>query len=166
MQIPRLALFDIAHNRALEMASRDGSSAASEDCDRESVDSDEEDEWDDWAVTAENEEPEDAESVQCLFCSEIRSSAASIFNHCLEQHSFDFVKLRRDHQLEFYDCLRLINFIRSEVLCIYRFYLMLLANLTSDLPTHHHSSAVFERISRCGALCLLNGNYRCCLTNA
>ncbi|CAM6094824.1 unnamed protein product [Calypogeia fissa] len=99
--------------------SSSSSSGPVEDCERESVGSEEEDEeegWDDWAVGAENEEEdEETESVQCLFCSETQSSAASIFNHCSEQHSFDFVKLRRDRRLEFYECLGLINYIRSEV---------------------------------------------------
>jgi hypothetical protein len=88
---------------------------------RESLDSDEEAGWNDWTVTPEDREAEETECVQCLFCSETRPSAASVFNHCSEQHSFDFMKVRREYRLDFYDCLRLINYTRSQVY----FYLQL-----------------------------------------
>ncbi|KAG6551599.1 hypothetical protein Mapa_006676 [Marchantia paleacea] len=82
---------------------------------REMVDNNEEEveDWGDW--DGDDEEQEEPEECKCLFCDETLTSAASVYAHCAEQHSFNFVQLRRDQRLGFYDCLRLINFIRSKV---------------------------------------------------
>ncbi|KAL3700084.1 hypothetical protein R1sor_018106 [Riccia sorocarpa] len=71
--------------------------------------------WADWEADADDGEQEDAEDCICLFCDEIFTSAASVFAHCQAKHSFDFLKFRREQRLGFYDCLRLINYIRSQV---------------------------------------------------
>ncbi|ORX90214.1 S-adenosyl-L-methionine-dependent methyltransferase [Basidiobolus meristosporus CBS 931.73] len=64
--------------------------------------------WDDWSE-AENE------SLQCLFCPEVYQQVEELFDHCKEAHSFDFVKTKAALALDFYQCIRLINYIRKEV---------------------------------------------------
>lgn len=78
------------------------------------LDSDEEDDadaahWDDW-----NDDGA-CESFICLFCPASFNSTALAFQHCKSQHSFHFSQLRSDYKLDFYACLRLINFIRFKV---------------------------------------------------
>lgn len=92
-----------------------GTSSVPQSAEREMVDDNEEEveDWEDW--DGDDEEQEELEECKCLFCDETLTSAASVFVHCAEQHSFDFVQLRRSQRLGFYDCLRLINYIRSKV---------------------------------------------------
>ncbi|KAG0556222.1 hypothetical protein KC19_11G036100 [Ceratodon purpureus] len=80
------------------------------------IDSDEEEsgDWEEWQAGG-PEEAEEEEAAQCLFCSDELPSSKAVFQHCAEAHSFDFLKLRADAGLDFYDTLRLINFIRSKV---------------------------------------------------
>ncbi|XP_024521105.1 probable protein arginine N-methyltransferase 3 [Selaginella moellendorffii] len=67
--------------------------------------------WEDWAENA-----DDAGSiVKCLLCSSSFSSADQAFRHCSQQHGLDFGALRLHSRLDFYQALRLLNFIRSEV---------------------------------------------------
>ncbi|EPY49270.1 type I ribosomal protein arginine N- methyltransferase Rmt3 [Schizosaccharomyces cryophilus OY26] len=51
----------------------------------------------------------------CLFCKNVLMSLNDLWNHCKEAHNFDFQKVKNDHHLEFYDCIKLINYIRSQV---------------------------------------------------
>ncbi|KAI5082237.1 hypothetical protein GOP47_0001980 [Adiantum capillus-veneris] len=67
--------------------------------------------WEDWVVHNSSEE------YVCLFCPSSFASTTLLFDHCSLQHAFDFQRLREDHSLGFYDCIRLINFIRSQVAC-------------------------------------------------
>ncbi|KAI8576389.1 hypothetical protein K450DRAFT_257066 [Umbelopsis ramanniana AG] len=73
------------------------------------VDSNNED-WDDW------EGEEEQEEMKCLFCPSSFGSASDVFRHCQDVHKFDFVKTRHQHALDFYQCIRLINYIRKEVM--------------------------------------------------
>ncbi|CAO3675503.1 unnamed protein product [Umbelopsis vinacea] len=66
------------------------------------------DNWDDW------EGEEEQEEMKCLFCSSKFDTASSVFSHCLDAHKFDFVKTRQQLGLDFYQCIRLINYIRRE----------------------------------------------------
>eukprot|EP00250_Pteridium_aquilinum_P019274 c24375_g1_i1 orf=642-2360(-) len=77
----------------------------------EEVDEEEEGEWEDWLGNDAQDE------YLCLFCPARLSSTQLLFHHCSSQHAFDFPQLRKDLALGFYDCLRLINFIRSQVAC-------------------------------------------------
>jgi len=61
-------------------------------------------EWDEEAETA---------SALCLFCKHT-APTATIWTHMKEQHNFDFYGLKARKGLEFYDCIRLINFIRLQ----------------------------------------------------
>lgn len=83
------------------------------------VESDDEEsgEWEEWQAGG-LEEAEEDDAAQCLFCRDELPSSKAVFQHCAEVHSFDFVKLRADARLDFYDTLRLINFIRSRVVTL------------------------------------------------
>ncbi|KAI8884698.1 S-adenosyl-L-methionine-dependent methyltransferase [Backusella circina FSU 941] len=65
--------------------------------------------WDDW--TGEDEE----ELSQCLFCSETFPDLLDAFKHIKNTHNFDFQKTRKTLGLDFYQCIRLINYIRTQV---------------------------------------------------
>uniref|UniRef100_A0A453AYA4 type I protein arginine methyltransferase n=4 Tax=Triticinae TaxID=1648030 RepID=A0A453AYA4_AEGTS len=51
----------------------------------------------------------------CLFCSARFDSDGPLFAHCGSVHGFDFHKLVRELGLDFYGCIKLINFVRSKV---------------------------------------------------
>ncbi|KAG0217709.1 hypothetical protein BGX33_009850 [Mortierella sp. NVP41] len=65
--------------------------------------------WDDW-------EDEDgmAADPKCLFCPEIFPSAREVFDHCTKTHGFDFLRARQQLNLDFYQSIRLINYLRKQ----------------------------------------------------
>ncbi|CAG8434942.1 15393_t:CDS:10 [Funneliformis mosseae] len=67
--------------------------------------------WDDW-----EEEEGDQQDIKCLFCDELFPLANNLFGHCSRHHGFDFQKTRTELKLDFYQCIRLINYIRQQVL--------------------------------------------------
>lgn len=67
--------------------------------------------WDDW----ETDEDESESSYLCLFCEARFPSSDDLFAHCRAEHSFDFHAIRRDLKLDFYGCLKLINYVRAQV---------------------------------------------------
>ncbi|KAM3584074.1 hypothetical protein VKS41_004041 [Umbelopsis sp. WA50703] len=68
------------------------------------------DNWDDW------DGEEEQENMKCLFCPTIFDSASKLFKHCSEAHTFDFIKTRQQLKLDFYQCIRMINYIRKQVI--------------------------------------------------
>lgn len=86
------------------------------------TDSDDEEEelqdenWDDWNDGGDAEE-EDCSNPQmlCLFCDSSYSSCSSLFDHCASAHTFDFNEIKKAYNLDFYKCLKLINYVRSQV---------------------------------------------------
>ncbi|KAI8915065.1 S-adenosyl-L-methionine-dependent methyltransferase [Entophlyctis helioformis] len=66
---------------------------------------DNENDWSDW-------EDEAAADAKCPFCS-FTGSPSSTFAHCTEQHSFDFYAIRKQLGLDFYGCMRLVNYVRK-----------------------------------------------------
>ena len=78
-------------------------------------DEDEEEEqvegWDDW----ETDEDESRESYFCLFCEATFYSGDDLFSHCRAEHSFDFYAIKKNLQLDFYGCVKLINYVRAQV---------------------------------------------------
>lgn len=54
-------------------------------------------------------------AVKCLICDEIFHDARVMLDHCRSEHSFDFLEIRRLHNLDFYATIRLVNCIRSAV---------------------------------------------------
>lgn len=66
--------------------------------------------WDDWS----NDEEEQSD-CQCLFCPQIYPSVKETFAHIKSVHQFDFQALRKNFNLDFYKCIKLINYIRQQV---------------------------------------------------
>ncbi|KAG1047676.1 hypothetical protein G6F43_009892 [Rhizopus delemar] len=65
--------------------------------------------WDDWS------EEEEEQQVQCLYCKDISPSAKEVLQHMKSAHTFDFQNTRKTLQLDFYQCIRLINYVRYKV---------------------------------------------------
>ncbi|KAI0243986.1 hypothetical protein L0F63_004431 [Massospora cicadina] len=68
--------------------------------------------WDDWEAGEEDTPPD----MQCLFCSKRFQSAGEVFHHGQRNHGFDFMATRLTHRLDFYQCIRLINYLRRKQL--------------------------------------------------
>ncbi|KAF8936639.1 S-adenosyl-L-methionine-dependent methyltransferase [Dissophora ornata] len=66
--------------------------------------------WDDW----EDEEGMADADPKCLFCAEIFPSAREVFTHCTAAHGFDFLRARQQLNLDFYQSIRLINYLRKQ----------------------------------------------------
>ncbi|KAI1295695.1 hypothetical protein EDD11_007856 [Mortierella claussenii] len=66
--------------------------------------------WDDW----EDEEGMASADPKCLFCAEIFPSAREVFSHCTQVHGFDFLRARQQLNLDFYQSIRLINYLRHQ----------------------------------------------------
>ncbi|KAK3836245.1 MAG: S-adenosyl-L-methionine-dependent methyltransferase [Linnemannia gamsii] len=66
--------------------------------------------WDDW----EDEDGMAAADPKCLFCPEIFPSAREVFDHCTKSHGFDFLRSRQQLNLDFYQSIRLINYLRKQ----------------------------------------------------
>ncbi|XP_015757201.1 PREDICTED: protein arginine N-methyltransferase 3-like [Acropora digitifera] len=72
-----------------------------------SEESENEDEW-------EEIEREDLTiSTLCLFCDKCFKNAEDVWRHCSSAHGVDIIKIKRNHGLDFYGCIKLINFIRK-----------------------------------------------------
>ncbi|KAF9954924.1 Protein arginine N-methyltransferase 3 [Modicella reniformis] len=70
--------------------------------------------WDDW----EAEDGMGAEDTKCLFCVEIFPSAREVFAHCTASHGFNFLQTRQRFNLDFYQSIRLINYLRKQALVV------------------------------------------------
>ncbi|PFX29574.1 protein arginine N-methyltransferase 3-like isoform X2 [Stylophora pistillata] len=57
---------------------------------------------------------EDQDSaIVCLFCNECFKLAEMVWTHCVSAHAFDLLKIKRMHKLDFYGCIKIINYIRK-----------------------------------------------------
>ncbi|CAH3028738.1 unnamed protein product, partial [Porites evermanni] len=65
---------------------------------------------DDWEEMGDEEQEN---STICLFCEESFRNADNIWNHCVTRHGVDILKITRMHRLDFYGCIKLVNFIRK-----------------------------------------------------
>ncbi|KAF9898946.1 hypothetical protein BX616_003426 [Lobosporangium transversale] len=65
--------------------------------------------WDDW-----EEDEMSSSEPKCLFCPESFPSAREVFLHCHQIHGFDFLKSRQRLNLDFYQSIRLINYLRQQ----------------------------------------------------
>ncbi|KAI8142597.1 S-adenosyl-L-methionine-dependent methyltransferase [Fennellomyces sp. T-0311] len=88
-----------------------GSAYAPSEYTASEIDPKEEEDWDDW----ERESQYDADP-KCLFCSDVFELPEDAFHHCKETHGFDFLAVKRSLGLDFYKCIRMINYIRKQVL--------------------------------------------------
>lgn len=68
------------------------------------------DTWEDWS----NDEEEQSET-KCLFCSDNFPNPSETFQHLKTAHNFDFQKVKTSLGLDFYQCIRMINYIRQQV---------------------------------------------------
>ncbi|XP_066489942.1 zinc finger protein 277 isoform X2 [Tiliqua scincoides] len=74
--------------------------------DRELLDNTEED-WSDWE--------ELPVCAVCLFCDKQADTTEKLYAHMEEVHGFDLLKIKSEHDLNFYQQVKLVNFIRREV---------------------------------------------------
>ena len=65
----------------------------------------EDDTWDDLVDEVEVE-------TQCLFCSELLKDPEACFEHMKEAHAFDFEALQKQHDLDYYASMKLLNYLR------------------------------------------------------
>ncbi|CAZ84197.1 unnamed protein product [Tuber melanosporum] len=54
-------------------------------------------------------------SIVCLFCTQTFPLSEGVFEHCAAVHGFEYKVVRRELGLDFYGCIKLINYIRSEI---------------------------------------------------
>ena len=55
------------------------------------------------------------EATTCLFCASSLPSADAAFTHMRTEHEFDFWAFTTDNKLNFYQRIKLINYIRFQV---------------------------------------------------
>ncbi|KAG9138275.1 hypothetical protein Leryth_001478 [Lithospermum erythrorhizon] len=74
--------------------------------------------WDDWDLQndaiSDDDNAFDTKMV-CLFCDELFDSSDALFEHCSLVHNFDFYGIKKELDLNFYGCFKLINYVRSKV---------------------------------------------------
>ncbi|KAJ3023552.1 hypothetical protein HKX48_002425 [Thoreauomyces humboldtii] len=68
-----------------------------------------EEEWEDW-----NDEDGTEDSTMCLFDENVFPSAEEAYEHMRDAHAFDLRKIRAERGLDFYESIKLINFIRKQ----------------------------------------------------
>eukprot|EP00057_Strongylocentrotus_purpuratus_P033998 XP_793573.2 PREDICTED: zinc finger protein 277 [Strongylocentrotus purpuratus] len=73
-----------------------------------STDSGDEESWDDW-------EADFHTNLVCLFCKHSASMVEDLLGHMVHMHHFDLQKFRQENALNFYDQIKLVNFIRRSV---------------------------------------------------
>ena len=61
------------------------------------------------------EPEEEQEKIISLLDNEVFPDVASMLAHCKEKYNFDFLKIRDTFALDFYGCIRLVNYLRSEI---------------------------------------------------
>ncbi|XP_073155473.1 probable protein arginine N-methyltransferase 3 [Henckelia pumila] len=102
--------------------------------------------WDDWE--AEDEAVEDASASEtqlcCLFCDYCHNSCSSLFEHCASVHRFDFGEIKRALSLDFYQCFKLINYVRSQVSENKCWSCGMVCRSKEELQNHLHKSTNFE----------------------
>jgi len=67
----------------------------------------EEDDWSDWKG--------DLPPTFCLFCEESYSATNQVLQHMKDEHSFDFLAIKRSLGLDFYHQVKIVNYIRRQV---------------------------------------------------
>ena len=65
------------------------------------------DDWSGWL--------EESQKAYCFFCKSSFSEAGAVYEHMKTNHNFDFIKMREEMHLSFYQQIKLINFIRRQV---------------------------------------------------
>lgn len=78
------------------------------------VDSDEEEEEDSWHEWQEDNLDEDQTRVVCFFCEESHDRAEPLLEHIKEVHHFDILEFIEKENLDVYQRMKMINFIRKQ----------------------------------------------------
>ncbi|KAK0345616.1 hypothetical protein LTR91_005602 [Friedmanniomyces endolithicus] len=61
------------------------------------------------------EEEVEVASIKCLICDEKLDGARKMVVHCMESHSLDLDRIRKEHRLDFLATIQLVNYIRFQV---------------------------------------------------
>ncbi|KAF7223978.1 zinc finger protein 277 [Nothobranchius furzeri] len=75
--------------------------------DRDLLDDGDENDWSDWRAHP--------VSVVCLFCDHESETMDQIYTHMKDTHRFDLHLLKTEHNLSFYQQVKLVNFIRRQI---------------------------------------------------
>ncbi|KAF2078570.1 hypothetical protein CYY_000070 [Polysphondylium violaceum] len=70
--------------------------------------------WDDWTENSDEDAYMD-ESAVCLFCTEQFENSDIAFDHMNVIHSFNFDQIRKEWKLDYYDSMKVLNFIRRQI---------------------------------------------------
>jgi len=65
--------------------------------------------WED----AEPDEEDDL-SIKCLLCNETFGQAKRMLDHCEAEHGFDLLAICKQHSLDFYGTIKLVNYVRTQ----------------------------------------------------
>jgi len=94
-------------------------SSDSEDLDIEDyIKSQKTDNWDEWNNTNDFDEDEDEYDEPmsvCLFCEKLSGTAQESFDHAKKEHNFDLKAIQKENNLDFYQSIRIINYIRHSI---------------------------------------------------
>lgn len=64
----------------------------------------------------EDAEPEEERTrIVSLLDNEVFPDVGSMLAHCKKRHSFDFLQIKSKFSLDFYGCIKLVNYVRSEI---------------------------------------------------
>ncbi|KAG1052563.1 hypothetical protein G6F43_005306 [Rhizopus delemar] len=116
-----------------------------ESFERDNYESDEDDKdeetWEDW----EEEEPE---PTMCLFDTHVLSSPKEILEHMRTEHDFNLSQIRKEKELDFYQTIVLINYIRHQSSLNTCFSCgTVLENLT-DIPAHLKEKGCHTKLTK------------------
>jgi hypothetical protein len=94
--------------KALEKEKDDDEDTASMGTMTSASESEVDETWDDWVEDVPND-------TDCLFCDRVLSSPPICMDHMASEHGFDFRALKKEWSLDFYDSVKLVNYIRRQV---------------------------------------------------
>ncbi|KAL6548558.1 Protein arginine N-methyltransferase 3 [Orobanche gracilis] len=124
-------------NDAQEKALRNSS-------DSESEEEREDHNWDDWKDEHDATEGQSLNpQLLCLFCDSQYFSCSSLFEHCASAHFFDFYKIKKAYNMDFYKCFKLINYVRSQVAVNECWSCGMKCMSKEELQKHFHETVIF-----------------------
>jgi hypothetical protein len=102
---------------------------------------DDEEGYSDW-------EEEENRTTMCLFDDQVFANSELALKHMEEEHKFRLTTLKQENGWDFYDCVRLINYIRRSTSYLKCFYCHFQASSLSELDIHFseslHTSSIPE----------------------
>jgi len=78
------------------------------------IDSDEEEEEETWNEWQEDNDEGSEINAMCLFCEEAFNECGSLLEHMKEKHKYDLKQIISDGGFDFYDSVKVINYIRKQ----------------------------------------------------